>query len=207
MVPRPPGMSHDDRHLQVLALAEELFARDGFHHVSMDDIAEQAGVSKPVLYRHFPSKLDLYLAVVDRRGDALVAAVDAELARAEADASAGGQEIIRAIIAAFVQFVEQAGQTSSLIFESDVTRDAEVKDRVESASHRTAEAICRSLRALTGLSQHEADLLAEVLVAMAQVTATSRFRPTVIGTDEAVDLVARLAWGGLRSVVTELAED
>ncbi len=196
-------MSRDDRHQQVLQLAEELFAAGGFHHVSMDDIAEQAGVSKPVLYRHFPSKLDLYLAVVDRRGEALVTAVDTELDRVQAGERPSGADVVRAIIAAYVSFAEQAGQTSSLLFRSDVTRDSEVRERVESASRRAAEAICRSLRTLTGLSQPEADLLAEVLVGMAQVTATSRHRPDPVSTDEAVDLVARLAWRGLRGMVAE----
>ena len=73
-------MPRDERRAQVLGVALDLFSRDGFHHVSMDDIADRAEVSKPVLYRHFPSKLDLYLAVVDQRGDALLAAVDEALA-------------------------------------------------------------------------------------------------------------------------------
>ncbi len=144
-------MSRDDRREQVLALAETLFARDGFHHVSMDDIAERAEVSKPVLYRHFPSKLDLYLSVVDRRGQALAEAVDAELSRADADAGRTGQETVRAIVEAFVGFVEQAGETSSLLFESDVTRDGAVRERVEQSTHQAAEAICRGLSELTGL--------------------------------------------------------
>ncbi len=189
----------------MLALAEKLFARDGFHHVSMDDIAELAEVSKPVLYRHFPSKLDLYLAVVDRRGQALAEAVDAELSRADDDGRTG-QETVRAIVEAFVGFVEQAGDTSSLLFESDVTRDGAVRERVEQASHQAAEAICRGLSELTGLSRPETDLLAEVLVGMAQVTAMSRHRPTAVDTDTAVDLVSRLAWGGVLALVRDHQE-
>ncbi|MDO8108297.1 TetR/AcrR family transcriptional regulator [Isoptericola sp. b441] len=201
MAPRPPRMSADDRRAQVLAIAEQMFARDGYHHVSMDDIADRAEVSKPVLYRHFPSKLDLYLAVVDRRGQALAAAVDAELARASTADGPPGHDIARAIVAAFVGFVEQAGETSSLLFESDVTRDHEVRERVEAASREAADAVCRGLRDLTGLAQPEADLLAEVLVGMAQVTATSRHRPSTVDSDTAVDLVGRLAWSGVQGLI------
>ena len=61
-------MPRDARRAQVLRIAQGLFATEGYHHVSMDDIADHAEVSKPVLYRHFPSKLELYLAVVDQRG-------------------------------------------------------------------------------------------------------------------------------------------
>src|SRR6478736_235979 len=71
---RPARMPRALRRAQVLAIAQELFTSEGFHHVSMDDIADRAEVSKPVLYRHFPSKLDLYLTVVDARGDELPSA-------------------------------------------------------------------------------------------------------------------------------------
>lgn len=198
-------MSADDRRAQVLQIAEAMFARDGFHHVSMDDIADRAEVSKPVLYRHFPSKLDLYLAVVDRRGEALVEVVDAELAQAASDDGPPGRDVVRAIVAAFVTFVEQAGETSSLLFESDVTRDQQVRERVEMASRGAASAICRSLRDATGLPQPEADLLAEVLVAMAQVTATSRHRPSAVDTETAVALVGRLAWDGVQGLIRDHA--
>lgn len=197
---RPARMPHADRRAQVLELAEDLFAREGFHHVSMDDIADRAGVSKPVLYRHFPSKLDLYLAVVDRRGEVLVRGVEAELERALADETLDGFEIVQAIVGAFVHFTEEAGATSSLLFESDVTHDADVKARVESASRRTAEAICRTLVTFTGLPDARAQLLAEVLVAMAQETATSRLRGHDVPTDEAITLVSRLAWAGLEGL-------
>lgn len=66
--------------MQLLTIAERLFSDHGYHHITMDDIADGAGVSKPVLYRHFPSKLDLYLALVDQQGVALVDSVRTVLA-------------------------------------------------------------------------------------------------------------------------------
>ena len=56
-----------------------MFVAQGYHAAAMDDIAERAGVSKPVLYQHFPGKLDLYLALLDAGADALVAAVSRAL--------------------------------------------------------------------------------------------------------------------------------
>src|SRR5665647_3356216 len=91
-------------------------ARDGFHHVSMDDIANSAEVSKPVLYRHFPSKLDLYLDVVDHRGEALVSAIDTTL-ETVVDGETDGRSVVRALVRAYVEFVEHAGDSSSLLFE------------------------------------------------------------------------------------------
>jgi len=50
------------RRRQLLGAAREVFVAQGYHAAAMDEIAERAGVSKPVLYQHFPGKLDLYLA-------------------------------------------------------------------------------------------------------------------------------------------------
>ncbi|MEK8225451.1 helix-turn-helix domain-containing protein [Oerskovia sp. M15] len=48
-------MPRTERRTQLLTIAERLFSDHGYHHITMDDIADGAGVSKPVLYRHFPS--------------------------------------------------------------------------------------------------------------------------------------------------------
>jgi AcrR family transcriptional regulator len=54
------------RRAQLLEAAQEVFVESGYHAAAMDEIADRAGVSKPVLYQHFPGKLDLYLALLDR---------------------------------------------------------------------------------------------------------------------------------------------
>src|ERR1700712_5842950 len=68
------------RRKQLLAAAQEVFVANGYHAAAMDDIAERAGVSKPVLYQHFPGKLDLYLALMDTQAEALGDTVAAALA-------------------------------------------------------------------------------------------------------------------------------
>ena len=60
------------RRKQLLGAAQEVFVAHGYHAAAMDDIAERAGVSKPVLYQHFPGKLDLYLALLEEHATALV---------------------------------------------------------------------------------------------------------------------------------------
>ncbi|HWS58994.1 MAG TPA: helix-turn-helix domain-containing protein [Actinotalea sp.] len=200
--PRATRMSRDDRRAQVLTVAQELFAREGFHHVSMDDIAERAEVSKPVLYRHFPSKLDLYLAVVDHRGQALLSEVRQALARVDGaddaqDDASTGPEVVRALVGAYVAFVEDAGESSALLFESDVTHDDAVRARVEHASDQAAQAISQGLHEATGLPMAQAALLAAALVGMAQVAATARYRSREVEVDAAIELISRLAWGGV----------
>src|SRR5918993_5699901 len=68
------------RRKQLLAAAQEVFVAQGYHSAAMDDIAERAGVSKPVLYQHFPGKLELYLALLDVHCDAFVERIRAAMA-------------------------------------------------------------------------------------------------------------------------------
>ncbi|MEK9664410.1 MAG: helix-turn-helix domain-containing protein, partial [Candidatus Nanopelagicales bacterium] len=58
-------LPREERRAQVLTAARQVFVAQGYHTTGMDDIAERAGVSKPVLYQHFPGKFDLYLALLD----------------------------------------------------------------------------------------------------------------------------------------------
>src|SRR5690606_32411520 len=55
---RPVRLPRMARRAQLLAAAQEVFVAQGYHAAAMDDIADRAGVSKPVLYQHFPSKLE-----------------------------------------------------------------------------------------------------------------------------------------------------
>ena len=71
---RATRLPREQRRQQVLAAALEIFSTVGYHAASMDDIADRAGVSKPVLYQHFTSKLDLYLDLLDVAIEDLLAA-------------------------------------------------------------------------------------------------------------------------------------
>ena len=61
-VSRTSRLPKSQRREQLMAVARSVFVDQGYHTASMEIIAETAGVSKPLLYQHFPSKLDLYLA-------------------------------------------------------------------------------------------------------------------------------------------------
>jgi AcrR family transcriptional regulator len=204
-------MARDARRAQVLSVAQELFAGDGYHQVSMDDIAVRAAVSKPVLYRHFPSKLELYLVVVEERGAELLRAVDAALGPVESGPvrRGDGRRVVQALVRAYFEFVEVAGESFSLLFESDLTRDAAARVRLEQAGAEAERGIARVLGEFTGLPPAQTTLLAATLVGMARTAATTRFRTEGgLDVEEAVDLVASLAWQGVAGLIrTDLEYD
>ncbi|WP_066464316.1 TetR/AcrR family transcriptional regulator [Sanguibacter suarezii] len=192
-------MPKNERQAQILAIAQDLFATHGFHHISMDDIAARADVSKPILYRHFPSKLDLYLTVVDERGQALVDAVAHALEPVvgwgpETDEMPDGYAIIHAVVGAYIKFAEGSGAAASLLFESDVTRDPTVRDRVDAPNRRNAELIAQALVTITDLTPEQALTVARTSTAMAQVAASDAHQGTA-------DLVAQFAWRGIHGML------
>jgi len=66
-IPRPARMPGEDRRKQLLLVAVESFARNGFSGTKTKDIAAAAGVSEAILFRHFASKEDLYHAILDEK--------------------------------------------------------------------------------------------------------------------------------------------
>src|SRR6195256_5054785 len=113
---RPTRLPRSARRKQLLEAAQEVFVAQGYHAAAMDDIAERAGVSKPVLYQHFPGKLDLYLALLDQHCEALLQAVRTALA-----STSDNKQRVAATMDAYFAYVEDEGGAFRLVFESDLT--------------------------------------------------------------------------------------
>jgi AcrR family transcriptional regulator len=181
------------RRAQLLGAAQEVFVAQGYHAAAMDDIAERAGVSKPVLYQHFPGKLDLYLALLDQHAEALVGAV-----RAALESTSDNKQRVADTIEAYFRFVDEDGGAFRLVFESDLTNQPEVRERVEGVTAACAEAIGEVIREDAGLPPNEALLLAVGLTGMAQVSARYWLADQgSIPRDAAARLLASLSWRGI----------
>lgn len=194
-VSRPSRLPREQRRESVLEAARVVFVRVGYHPTSMDDIAEAAGVTKPVLYQHFSSKLELYLAVLDQAIDELLAAADKAL-RSTADNKLRVQATMRAYFA----FVDAKAGGYQLLFESDVMSQEEVRQRVDRAHALVAQRIAAVIAEDTDLTESQTLLLGSALQGMAQVAATRWLADPheEMTRDNAADLVAALAWRGIR---------
>jgi AcrR family transcriptional regulator len=191
---RSARLPRSARRNQLLGAAEEVFVAQGYHAAAMDDIAERAGVSKPVLYQHFPGKLELYLALLDKHCDALVAQVAAALA-----STSDNKQRVAATIGAYFDYVEHESGAFRLVFESDLNNEAAVRERTHRVTQECAEAIRDVIATDTGLSDEESMLLAVGLTGIAHVTA--RYWLSTEGgripRDSAARIVSQLAWRGI----------
>jgi AcrR family transcriptional regulator len=191
--PRGNRLPRHERRRQLLDAALEIFVAQGYHATAMDEIAERAGVSKPVLYQHFPGKLELYLALLDESVDKLVAAVRGAL-RTNPDP----KQRVAATFGAYFEFVGGDGQAYRLVFESDLSNETAVRARLDRVQRECAAMISQMVREDAGLSDDEAHLLSVGMVGMAQVTARYWLSAgNHIPREAAEQLVARLAWRGI----------
>jgi AcrR family transcriptional regulator len=193
---RAARLPRQERRQQVLTAALEVFSAVGYHAASMDEIAERAGVSKPVLYQHFPGKLDLYLELLDAGVEDLLAA-----ARQALTGTTDNALRVQAMVRAYFSFVEEPSGAFRLVFESDLAHEPAVRERMDAADQAMAAMSAPVIAEDTGLSADQALLLASGMQGLVQVSAQRwiRMGPGRPSREQATELVAGLAWRGISS--------
>jgi AcrR family transcriptional regulator len=187
-------LSAPERREQILQVALEVFAQHGFHGSSMNEVAEAAGVTKPVLYQHFESKRSLYQALLDEVGNRLITAIS----KATAEAPDGRSQTERGFRAYF-RWVHDDRDAFLLLFGSGARRDDEFNLAVRRVTADVAEAIAPLIAVDIDLSHQRT--LAHGLVGLAEgvsrrlVDSGEQFDPEIVA-----DQVAEFAWAGLRGI-------
>jgi AcrR family transcriptional regulator len=192
------------RRNQLLEVALERFAVKGYHETSMEEIADAAGVTKPVLYQHFHSKRKLYLELLDTVGQGLVEDV--------ASRAAAEENPYRRVLAgfrAYFHFVCERSSAFQLLFGSGARRpDDEFADAVREVEERIAAIIAAFIDA--DIDDEHRDLLGHAIVGLGEVAGRrwmslheDQASGGALDPAEAERLAVRLAdlvWAGLRSL-------
>ena len=186
-------LSRSDRRSQLLSAAKSVFVSQGYHAAAMDEIAERAGVSKPVLYQHFQSKLELYSALLGESAQEMVG-----LVRQALTGTTDNDERVHRAVQAYFTFVADDSQTYRLIFESDLRASKEVAQIVDQATQDCIDAITDTITTDTGTDPERARLLASGLVGLSQVSARYWLaQGGTVSREEAIELLSALAWRGI----------
>lgn len=190
---RSQRMPREARRRQLLQAAHQVFVAHGYHGASMDEIAEVALVSKPVLYQHFPGKRELYLALLDSHLADFSRQLDEAI-----DSTTDNRQRVFATINTYYSYIKGESQAYRLIFESDVLADALIAGRIERFNNALAQSIARVVVEDTELSEAEGLLAGRALAGLSQVSARY-WASTDEAVDQAtaVDLISRLAWRGI----------
>ena len=190
---KSPRLPRDERRAQLLVAALEVFTAAGYHSAAMDEIADRANVSKPVLYQHFPSKLELYLAVLDLHIDSLVFAIQKAIASNRENSSR-----VAATVEAYFGFIDSEGEAFRLLFESDMNLEPQVRERLNRMTYDCAAAVSAVISIDTGLGKEESMMLAVGIIGTVQTTARHWLdRDGKIDRQRATELVMNLFWRGI----------
>jgi AcrR family transcriptional regulator len=184
-------LSADERRAQLERIAGRMFADGGYHGVSMEQLADAAGVSKPVLYQHFPSKRDLYLALVRDAVHEME-----ERVRAALEGTSDNRARVERATAAYFAFVDDP--RFRLVFAAERSDD-EVHEAASAAHRRLTETVAELIRHDAGLDRASALFLAAALRGLAADAARWWSAHYDVSRDQAASLAAQLAWRGLGS--------
>jgi AcrR family transcriptional regulator len=182
------------RRVQLLDIALELFAEKGYHQTSMNEIAEAAGVTKPVLYQHFESKEELYLELLRE----VSAQVQDAVLKGTAEA-AGPREQVELGFRAFFRFVGDKPARFGILFAEATRREPEFRQEV-ARFERAISATIAELIVVEGFDADHRQLLAYGIVGMAEVTCRQWIEGgiEIFEPDALSAQVAAMAWTGLR---------
>jgi AcrR family transcriptional regulator len=187
-------LSAPARREQILDVALVVFARSGFHGSSMNDVADAAGVTKPVLYQHFDSKRDLYSALLADVGARLLDSIS----KAAAEAT-DGKSRTELGYRAYFRWVAEDHDAFRLLFGTGSRRDDEFTLAVREITEQAALAVAPLID--VDIPEDHRQTLAHALVGLAEgasrrlVELGDDFDPDVIAAE-----VSSLAWAGLRAV-------
>ncbi len=186
-----------ERRDQIIDVALAVFANQGFYGASMNDVADAAGVTKPVLYQHFGSKRELYLALLEDVGARLITAISKA-----ASESANGKAQTEDGFLAYFRWVHDSRDAFSLLFGGAARRDEEFAEAVRRVEDASAEAIAPLIAA--NVSAEQQRTIAHALVGMAEGVARRLVADEHTFDPEATARwVSDLAWAGLRALGRE----
>ncbi len=181
------------REQQMLDAAVEIFSVNGYHETSMDAIAAEAQISKPMLYLYYGSKEELFGACLDRELTRFVDEV-----RTKIDFDDPPKELLRSAVLAFLKYID-AHRASWMVLYTQATSSQRFASTVREGRERIIELVARLLRSGTRFPEPGADfdLMAIALVGAGEAVA-SRVSTGDADADEAAQLLINLFWLGLK---------
>ena len=186
-----------EREHQMLETARIMFAERGFAAVTMDEIAAEVGVTKPLLYTYFGNKEGLYLACMEPAAEALVDTVAAAVAATETPGAA-----MRAGVHAFFIFVDADRSAWRVLFDETLPAGAEPARRAAEQRERLAALVAaaeleRVPAERRDASRVEIEALAAAMLGAAEALARWWLRTEAMPAADAAELLVRTLERGL----------
>ena len=177
----------------MLDAAVQMFSINGYHETSMDAIAAEAQISKPMLYLYYGSKEDLFGACLDRELGRFIDAV-----RADIDFSQSPKDLLRNAIGSFLRYID-ANRASWIVMYTQAISSQAFAHTVREGREQIIELVAELVRAGSRNPRPDAEhqMMAVALVGAGEAMA-NWLSTGDIDVDEAAELMIDLFWHGLR---------
>src|SRR5919198_2253879 len=183
-----------ERRRRIVDAAREVFARSGYEGASVDELAAAAGISNPILYRHFSGKRELYLAVLEDHLSDLIRRLWVGLS-----ASSDPRDRLRGALQAYFEFVDERPDGYRMLVEAGTRMDPGTRERLGTAWDTLADGVARTVGDIlrgAGLDPAGAPVYAWALVGMAQGVAEWWIRTRRLPKEALADYLLALTWRG-----------
>ena len=190
------------REQQMLDAAVQMFSANGYHETSMDAIAAQAQISKPMLYLYYGSKEELFGACLNRELGRFIEAVRADV-DVKGALKVSPRELLRRTIVSVLQYID-ANRASWIVLYTQATSSQVFAHTVREGRGKIIDLVARLLEAGTRHPEPDTDfhMMAVALVGAGEAVAA---RVSVADADvgEASELLINLFWRGLKGASAE----
>lgn len=183
----------------LLDAADAVIRRQGAG-ASMRAIAAEAGITKPILYRHFGDKAGLYRALAERYAEPLLAEV-----RAALDAAPGGRDSLAAGLEAYLRFVVEHPEVYRFLVHGPRDDEGGTQPIVAEVTRRIGEVLADRLRANLGVPDHRATVWGHGIVGAAHVAGQAWLEAPRTDRAVLVDDLAALLWDGITGLAATAA--
>ncbi|WP_285576883.1 TetR/AcrR family transcriptional regulator [Actinoallomurus iriomotensis] len=192
METRRRRMTRAERERQMLDVAEEVFATQGYGAVSMEEIAVRVGLSKPMLYEYFGSKEGLLLATIARARRELRETTE----RAAAEGETAEDKLYNGYLAYF-RFNE-AHRRAWLVLLQEPVLSGDAADEIEATRRQQTDLIVAQMEWLTpDRPRRDLEAYAEIIVGACERLALWRMRNPDVSPEEAARQMMDVTWSGL----------
>ena len=181
------------REQQMLDAAVQMFSVNGYHETSMDAIAAEAQISKPMLYLYYGSKEDLFGACLNRELNRFI-----DVVRADIDFTQGPRDMLRNTIVSFLRYID-ANRASWIVMYTQAISSQAFAHTVREGREQIIELVAGLVRAGSRTPRPDAEhqMMAVALVGAGEAMA-NQLSTGDIDADEAGELMIDLFWLGLR---------
>jgi AcrR family transcriptional regulator len=188
------------RRAQLLEVGRAVFAKRGYEAASVEEIADRAKVSKPIVYEHFGGKEGLYAVVVDREMDFVVKSI------AEAISTGTPRERLEAAALAFLTYVKDHPDGFAVLsHDAPVTMaTGGMSGMLNDVAERVGDIFAKAFKQ-AGYDQKTAPIYAHALIGMVTFVGQWWTESRRLSVERVASHLAALAWMGLRHLPHEPA--